>query len=369
VGLAWKRARVLAAASIWVAVACGSEPGPQADVDADLDADADQVTGDRDVDLDRGENDTDERGHEPRPGPLTAVVATAALLEERVCDIDGDGVLDNAIANLGSPGATMVALFMTTLVQGTITEYDYRLVMHMPWVDDLVGPDDPDTVAIVFQGVDLDAPADPADDFSGTEPFYARWNALDGCGEPLHVMQHASITRGAFEGEGVTIPLFVGDPQIWSHLVRVEGRVAPGGSGMEMVACIYNTILELGGSAIESIGTGLTALEGLVGGGEGMGVPTVQGLAPDLDLDGDGLERVFLDESSHVESCIDGDGTVIAGNDCWSDPRMADGFSFVMSMEATSAVYADLQPGWEELVAADGRTCTDPPEQSLWTPR
>lgn len=49
-------------------------------------------------------------------------------------------------------------------------------------------------------------------------------------------------------------------------------------------------------------------------------------LAPDIDVDGDGIEQIHGD-GKVVTSCTDGDGTVIMGNDCGCDPRMADAYS------------------------------------------
>lgn len=54
---------------------------------------------------------------------------------------------------------------------------------------------------------------------------------------------------------------------------------------------------------------------------------------PDLDLDGDGLERIDLDGEGRVRACFDGDGSSVlplaygVPASCADDPRMADGFS------------------------------------------
>ena len=54
-------------------------------------------------------------------------------------------------------------------------------------------------------------------------------------------------------------------------------------------------------------------------------------LQPDVDLDGDGLER-FEDTNpddgvAAIDRCIDGDGAEILGADCVTDPRIQDGYS------------------------------------------
>jgi hypothetical protein len=97
----------------------------------------------------------------------------------------------------------------------------------------------------------------------------------------------------------------------------------------------------------------------------------VPGVSPDLDLDGDGLERFELDSDSRIETCRDGDGfTTIPGRDCWQDPRMADAFALSTAAEAVRAVFADRQAGWRELQTEHGLpACDDPPDASLFDPR
>jgi len=57
-----------------------------------------------------------------------------------------------------------------------------------------------------------------------------------------------------------------------------------------------------------------------------LGVVAGSGHDPDIDVDGDGLEH-FETDGEVVVSCVDGDGTVVGGNDCPCDPRMVDGYS------------------------------------------
>src|SRR5262249_47485202 len=60
---------------------------------------------------------------------------------------------------------------------------------------------------------------------------------------------------------------------------------------------------------------------------------------PDIDLAGDGLEKLYdLDHDGVVDECIDGDGTVITGVDCVHDPRIADAFSSAFGLEMVSCV-------------------------------
>ena len=50
-----------------------------------------------------------------------------------------------------------------------------------------------------------------------------------------------------------------------------------------------------------------TLLEVLAAGGAAYGLPLIPGVEPDMDLDGDGLERLLVDEDGRLETCVDGD--------------------------------------------------------------
>ena len=104
----------------------------------------------------------------------------------------------------------------------------------------------------------------------------------------------------------------------------------------------------------------------LAAGGAAYGVPLIPGISPDIDLDGDGLERLVVDGDGRLETCVAGDLTAIHGRGCWSDPRMADGFSLVVVMRFVGAAHEGIVPGWESWVPGE---CTEPPEQSLWDAR
>ncbi|MFO0725824.1 MAG: hypothetical protein U1E65_18720 [Myxococcota bacterium] len=68
----------------------------------------------------------------------------------------------------------------------------------------------------------------------------------------------------------------------------------------------------------------------------------IGGNQPDVDLDGDGLER-FEMRNRQVGRCFDGDGTEVVSRDpeapwlCAEDPRMADGFSIALTFSGVRA--------------------------------
>jgi hypothetical protein len=65
---------------------------------------------------------------------------------------------------------------------------------------------------------------------------------------------------------------------------------------------------------------------------------------PDVDLDGNGLERL-VDDGTKVVECIDEDGTVIPGRDCPCDPRMGDAYSVIMQAHGVRATIVGVRDG------------------------
>jgi hypothetical protein len=90
-------------------------------------------------------------------------------------------------------------------------------------------------------------------------------------------------------------------------------------------------------------------LELLVG-GSGCMVLNIGPQQPDIDLDGDGLERYEATMGGgstppQITACIDGDGTRIPGRACANDPRMADGFSAAFQLAAQWVTLRGLAGG------------------------
>jgi len=234
-------------------------------------------------------------------------------------------------------------------------------------------------VVTTFLGCDTDleacgdpTPVDLRDDFSGSEPYTAAWECLDPCGEPAFSLHRAAIEDGALTATGGTVLL----PLARSVLIpgrepTLTAEVRPGGGAATVEACAHASIHDLGLLVPSFAYEDLNMLEAMLAGGDPVGLPSVPGVSPDLDLDGDGLERFMLDSASRIESCIDGDGfTVIAGRECWQDPRMADAFALSASAETVRAVFEGRQPRWREAQTEEGwPACDDPPDASLLDPR
>jgi hypothetical protein len=324
------------------------------------------VGGDADADREEGGDSLADAEAEPdadaeaawTPGPVTLIVREMTFLTERVCDVDGDGDPDNAIADLGSPQSDLFAMGVTALVSGSLGEGFLRLLLHFPRLDSSPAATDGEVTAIVLEGDDTDWPRDWSDDYSGDEPFYVRAQSMDPCGEPLSLWRDARIEAGRFVSPGASLAFDVHGAAVTLR-GGVNGELAPDGRSAELQACGSLRCAELGAA----VGDGLTLLEALVGGGAIFGL-TGEGIDPDLDLDGDGLERFALDDHGQLATCVDGDGTVIPGRDCYLDTRIADGISLSIGVAMTSARLAGREPSWPLMVP--GRCDGGMPEESLW---
>jgi hypothetical protein len=292
------------------------------------------------------------------------VVREMTLLVDRLCDPDQDGLSENAVADLGAANAEVFAWAMTTTLAGSL-ERGVRMAVFFPWIDDLQAPADEDAVMLVFQAVDTDRPPNRGDDFSGDEPLYAKEEYIDPCGEPRSAAR-AWIDRGVLLATTDELRLPLMESRAIVLLLRglsLAGTLPAGVREGQLTICGYAAIRDLG-SWNGMSGEGLSLLEDILGGGRAFGMPTVPGLTPDADMDGDGAERFVLDASGRIQSCIDGDGSSIEGPDCWQDPRMADGITVAIGAELVGARFAGRRPDWPYLV--EGACDAGPPAESLF---
>jgi len=345
---------------VLAAVGCDAtheDPGPDADSAPDGARDAEADTADRD-----DEADADEGA---AAGPVTTIIADVEVVLDRLCDLDGDGVGDNAVTDLGDPWSSVFATAATSAIRPRwVVEGKWPLCGHVPWLE---RPDDAEAVLILFAGWDTDDPVDPGDDLSGDEPLYVGAESVDSCGEPLHTIR-IGLHDGAIESGAapLSLPYRPGEP-FTLNMGGMTGSLDARGA-METFVCGYAPIRTLGsmGAWQDVGGEDITMLEMYLGGLAAIGIDG-PGLSPDVDVDGDGLERIALDEQLHVELCIDGDGSTTEGRSCWQAPGMNDGFSLNLRLGGTPARLAEPRFGGPD--QPDGGACDEPPESSLWDSR
>lgn len=292
-----------------------------------------------------------------------AMVLSALSLAGRSvgCDLNGDGSPDNAFARaLG-----ILASFIGPLIESTVITGDTRLLLGFQGLDDPAGANDDDFRIAWLTGADGDM--DPSNDFGGAGVFVVSSDTLNPDGSPLTSMQ-SSVVSNALAGGPEDIPLPIGIFPIELRQAQMAGTtVADLGELYEItdgLLCggIPVSLLSLLGGFIGDMlvtdppcdgGAGAELLDVIIGGGNvtidagGMMIPlTFAATAPDLDIDADGLEGFTVESApgcqAVVTGCIDGDGTAVDGRGCYSDPRIADGYSSAFEFTAIHATITGI---------------------------
>jgi len=279
-----------------------------------------------------------------------AVVLTAVTFLDgsQGCDLTGDGVIDNAFG--GAMNATGRMFFSEVINNSDLHECPLVSLWLFRGSDATMKGD----FSLSFlAGIGTEMPPNEAAYFSGSNPFFVIPLDLDMRGQPA-----TSLSGAAPMGNLLTNLGDVGEPFPWCllqglhyvqvdyHKLRLEGTLVSNPEALESFsgqlcgarsAASWHRVPNSGGFG------GRTVLDLLVSGATFFGFhsdPT----QPDIDFDGDGLERlVDADGDGNVDLCIDGNGSQVEGIDCPLDPRIADGYSEAMSLEAIGARLAGLQ--------------------------
>ncbi|MDQ3036320.1 MAG: DUF4215 domain-containing protein [Myxococcota bacterium] len=261
------------------------------------------------------------------------------------CDYSGDGNPDNRFARALGPAAALLNMFLGGGGGGAPT-----FLMSFMGLDDRSGAMDDSLRVAWMTGEPGPTP--------GT--FLVDSNVLDADGTPLTSLQGAIAARQLDAGpEDIDLPL--GFLPLTLEQGRVQGTtVAAGGElssldegllcgvvGPALLRLIDADVLEMfggGGGFMIEIGdpcdgssAPATMFDMLVGGVRILGLP-IGNVAPDVDLDGDGLESYEITREGAegcqavITACIDGDGTRFEGRGCIDEvvsgrPRFVDGYS------------------------------------------
>jgi hypothetical protein len=273
-------------------------------------------------------------------GPSVVVDTMGVAPASDGFDLDGDGTVDNQLANIPF-GIDMINMG----IQDAIDMGMILMLLEFRGVEDpTLGVDDLTMDAALYNGIDSDA--DPTDNFDPAFPedFLVDPASLDPMGYPMVLFFNTSITGTPaapyFYGERNSLPfVFPGFGAVQIVNPRIDGNPSAdfydysnGLLGGVLQACALD-------QAPNPLGTGGTMLELLLG----------FGVTPDIDLSGDGLETFQLSSGfpSTLVSCTDGDGTVIPNLDpprCACDERIEDGISMALSFHAVSANITGVGP-------------------------
>jgi hypothetical protein len=317
---------------------------PDGDVDADSDADTDADTdtdtdtdSDADTDSDTdADTDSDADGDADTAGTPVLLLTDEYLVSELLCDLNGDGTLDNAFRAIDS---TTLRELIEWSVFLQLNASNAVIVLDTHAIPDPVTPNGPTFALGLLLGIDFDS--DPSDNGSGSEAVTALAEHLAG-GVPVHTAT-ASLAAGAFSvtfPSAFEIPFNPGEGSLLFRGLTIRGTITPGVTAMtDGVFCTYVLASELAAAPFPDVAeAGRSLLDFFAAPGYTSGIP-VEGAQPDLDLDGDGLERFVIDPGTgRVTTCFDGDSTMIAGGSCATDPRIADGYSFTSRFSAASGV-------------------------------
>ncbi len=266
----------------------------------------------------------------------------------RGCDFSGDGVPDNGFARALGPGRALINMLLGGGGGGGVT-----ILLSYLGLDDRAGVNDPSLRVAWLTGAATMTPGE----------YLVDMGALNGDGSPATSIE-SRITMRRLDGgpEDLFLPIGFFPIELAQGRVRAE-TVATGGelSGLDDgVVCgvvpeslfggLSASLLEMlggGGGFMIDIGPGCddamtepSFADLFIGGGQ-IAIVRLAPTPPDVDLDGDGLESFVVDSMGPdgcqpvVTACIDGDGTVIEGHDCLTDPRIADGYSAAIDFTAT----------------------------------
>jgi hypothetical protein len=308
-------------------MACGDDSGPVIDaaasdgaaVDAAPAADAGPDAGVPDAAPLNVDNCPDTYG----PG---SVASTFVIGGEGVgFDLDDDGAVDNALA--------AVAPLLNPRIADDLKNGKLILLSELRDLEDpTLATDDAALTVILYGGDDTDVPADPSDNFTGAEPFTYDTQWVGGPDCLPKAAQSASFVGGLLSASSDLLEFYLPDLGGFIQIAhaRVEAMLVPDLAGARTPT---GTPALVGGAVKQcALAKGDATL-----GASAQHALSLLGIQPDIDLDGDGKETVQHD-SIGILGCTDGDGTtVVEGELCGCDPRMADGYSISFVLDLTGA--------------------------------
>lgn len=233
-------------------------------------------------------------------------------------------------------------------LDNVIADGTMLLLVEFRGLDDPAGQNDADGLDLgVFNGVDLDG--NPNDNFTGSESLQVSIDSLDVNGNPRALIPDAALAAGALTGANAG-PLLLYFPSLGELAVydaQFSGTLVSGGGGTQVSTLMNGTIsgvllardLGLMTNPVSSMCQGDTLLDVIA-----IGCLAIQGVQPDMDRDGDGLET-FVEKTGMVDwvidSCYDGNGTeyvTVPGTPCVLDPAFQDGYSVTIEVSGVRAI-------------------------------
>lgn len=255
------------------------------------------------------------------------------------CDFSGDRVPDNAF---GRALGTAVGI-LNSFITSPISNGQVLIQLSFLNLTDPRGQNLPDTRVGWLLGADADGMVQ--NNGQPGNPQFVQRGSLNAMTLLPQASFQSRVMGGMIEGGPEDIELNFGMMGFRVSRARIAGTVVAddtrivevrGGSLCGAIPArdltrIPNPLNMLPGGG--GGGSRSTLLEAIVG---GLRVPFINinigPQQPDVDLDGDGLERFEasmggIGNAPRITACIDGNGTRIEGGECVNDARMADGFT------------------------------------------
>ncbi len=239
-------------------------------------------------------------------------------------DLNGDGTPDNAFAVVGINSDVWNNLISTG---SAIFLFDFH---GLPAAGTAVA-DGASLELAFYLGVAVSA--DTSTYFNGSGQFLAPASQFDVNCQTTADMDAVDVAGGAVDGHKAMLGLGVhglGILEFTKFILRGT-----------MSADQQTWSGRLGGVATPC---GLSQLPSFTGAGSLLGsMVNVYHVEPDIDVDGNGLDKINGD-GQDVASCTTADGVTIPGATCACDPRIKDGFSGAFDFSAVPAMIVGLAP-------------------------
>jgi cysteine-rich repeat protein len=275
----------------------------------------------------------------------TFIFRSIQISEEALgCDFSGDGAPDNAFARgVGAARGLLNAQLETAVSDGTLL-----FGVNMMAVTDTSLTDASEMSVAWIEYVDRDMDAN--NNFDGNGQVYVSRSSITGEGSPLVALAGAINNHHVLAGpQDIILPLPIGITiNLDVRRAHFAADIADHGSDprtldnsslcgvvpTRSLADIPDLISLVAGAAPAACDGGDPGnlADMLIAGAVALGIQ-IGPEQPDVDLDGDGLERFDVLTTGPsgcqpvIAGCYDGDGTHIDGRSCVFDSRMADGFS------------------------------------------
>lgn len=248
---------------------------------------------------------------------------------------------------------SLLGMVLNGQLQSAIQGGTLLLGLEVRDLDDPSGQND-DMVSVGMYGLG-DSDMDPADNFNPDNPeqFTTTQLFTGNGGDPTIHFTSASIAGGQLQADSVGLLSIPGLPIPFQN-PSISGALAPTADSKyirtlengRLKGVIPASVLAFAPNITMGQCKGATLLDVI---STGCGFLALQ---PEVDLDGDGLEKFFDDTGSDgdggvakdgvIDRCVDGDGTEILGTDCVNDARIKDGYRLIFVIHGARAII--LQP-------------------------